>query len=359
MTNIAILTLHFYDNYGSVLQAYALKTAIERIRGCNAAILPFRPELPKYNYFTERELLLRYAEKQDEFRAFRTRFLDVKEPYANDVTMCDGNYDAYVVGSDIVWGQEFSGLNGAYFLDFVPNARVKVAYAPSVVFDNTGSTENDALFREHLRRFDAISARERSAIPVLRQFTDREVVIVLDPTLLLTVNDYRSIAKRPNSLTSEPYLLSYFLTHDPAAVDYTNIVAKRFGLKVVHYWADYPRRVMPPDADCFAFCDPLEFLAYVDNATLVLTNSYHGTAFSIIFGKPFYTYTVNRGLLSRVTDLTAMLGLESREFSTFVDIQAMDNTFDFTAANSKLDVLRTNSESFLRNAVSLSGGNNV
>lgn len=219
MKKTAILTLHFYNNFGSVLQAYALKRTLEKL-GNQVDILPYHPRLPEYTYFQDRELQVAYAGKCGRFSDFRQRFLGMTGN-AEQASSRWTEYDAYVVGSDIVWGREFSGLEPAYFLDFVPEGRRKIAYAASVILTENGATEDDRLFAAWLPRFDAISVRETSSAASIQRFTERKVAAVLDPTLLLTREEYAPLEIQREDMLEKPYLLSYFLTHDPAVVDYT------------------------------------------------------------------------------------------------------------------------------------------
>lgn len=261
------------------------------------------------------------------------------------------SYDACVVGSDIVWGREFSGLDPVYFLRSAREGSRKVAYAASVLLDREGNTEDNDLCARYLLDFDAISVRETSAVQSIQQFTGKKVEAVLDPTLLLGAADYEELVKENENMQREPYLLSYFLTHDPAVVDYTNLIARKLGLRVIHYFADYPDRVFPEGAGCFAFAGPGEFLGYIKNAACIFTNSFHGTCFSCIYRKPFYTYMAKRAMLSRVRDMAHRLGMEGRFFSDFRDMEKVTVQIDYVQFEQKLQIERAASFEFLRKAL--------
>lgn len=348
MKKVLITTLHFYNNFGSVLQAYALKRNVEKL-GYKADILPYRPRLPEYTYFQDEDLKCAYTEKCAKFADFRQQLLGMSE----GATLFDGrwkDYDAYIVGSDIVWGREFSGLDPAYFLDFVPKGKRRISYAASVLLTQDGQTEDDSLFSKWLPTFDALSVRETSSVSSIQRFTEKKVAAVLDPTLLLTQEEYAPL-ETECSAAGEPYLLSYFLTHDPAVVDYTNLMAKRMGLRVVHYFADYPGRVFPTDAGYFSFTGPGEFLSLIKNAACVFTNSFHGTCFSMIYRKPFYTYMAKRAMLSRVRDTVSRLGMEERFFTDFRDLSRVSLDVDFSGMEDSLLREQAASLSFLTNAL--------
>lgn len=350
MKNIQINTLHFYNNFGSVLQAYALKHTLEVYFDAQVCISDFCPPVPEWRYFSDSVLQEKYEEKKRKFEDFRERYLGLDIRY--DIN--EQVYDAYIVGSDIVWGKEFSLLDSHYFLTHAPVGTRKIAYAASTILDRDGHTEDDAVFERYLPEFDAIAVRETSAIKSIERLSGKCVEAVLDPTLLLNQTDYESLIIENGDMKEQPYLLSYFLTHDPAVVDYTNMMAKKFALRVIHYFADYPDRVFDPDARCFAFVGPGEFLGYIKNASLIFTNSFHGTCFSVIYRKPFYTYTAKRAMLSRVRDTIERLGLEDRYFTDFRDLNKVTLEIDYGACETNLSKEREKSLDFLRRAL---GGN--
>lgn len=355
MSNILISTLHFYNNFGSVLQAYALKTVLEKLEN-HVSIMPYKPDIPQYQYFQSGRLNLKYEEKVRKFEAFRKRYLGIEE--VNGIRTQDWqNYDAYVVGSDIVWGKEFSGLDPVYFLQFAPDESIKIAYAASTILLEDGLTENDEMFSERLPFFDAIAVRETSSMEKIQSFVSNKVVDVLDPTLLLAKEDYAPLEVETAEMHEKPYMLSYFLTHDPAVVDYTNMIAEKLGLRVIHYFADYPDRVFNSDAGCFAFAGPGEFLGYVKNAQFIFTNSFHGTCFSMIYRKPFRTYTAKRAMLSRVKDMVRKLDMESQCFENFHNLSEVSLNIDYTQFEDRLKEQQVKSIGFLEGA--LKGKKNV
>lgn len=349
LKKIFISTLHFYNNFGSVLQAYALRRVLQR-EGYRAEVVPYRPELPEYQYFQEKSLQVAYQEKCNKFECFREKYLGVSETLKNRTEIEEKwrDCDIAIVGSDIVWGQEFSGLDSLYFLEPFRKDCKRISYAASVILDQNGNTEDDEIFARYLPMFNRVSVRETSAIQNIQRFTPKKVEAVLDPTLLLDAEDYEELVIENEQMKNRPYLLSYFLTHDPAVVDYTNLMAKKLGLRVIHYFADYPDRVFPADAECFAFAGPGEFLGYVKNAECIFTNSFHGTCFSIIYQKPFYTYMAERTMLSRVRDMADRLGLEEHLFTDFRDWDKVTGQIDSTGYRKKLLAEREKSLYFLR-----------
>lgn len=359
MSNVLITTLHFYNNFGSVLQAFALKRTLERKYSIHADIFPYHPNIREWKYFTDDALKQLYANKAKKFHDFRVNVLGMPERSEPSVeasframNRVADDYDAYIVGSDIVWGKEFSNLETPYFLMHAPDSAKRIAYAASVLLDKDGHTEADDSFWDGLKDFDAIGMRETSSVePITRLVVGKQVKAVLDPTLLLNAEDYEPLLIENDDMKGKPYLLSYFLTHDPAVVDYTNMIAKKLGLRVIHYFADYPRHIFEPDAGCFAFAGPGEFLGYVKNAAMVFTNSFHGTCFSMIYQKPFYTYMAKRNMLSRVRDTVERLGMESRYFTDIRDLPKVTMDIDYRVYEQRLAEEQKKSFDFLSQAL--------
>lgn len=346
---ICILTLHFYENFGSVLQAYALRNAVSMLTGYSTDILPFKPANKEYQYFQDNHLKYGYLEKKEKFDIFRNEFCGMPNSTLSETELRDLSYDYYIVGSDQVWNPEITKLNPAYFLDFVCEG-IKISYAASMALDPTSASINDAVFKKYIPNLDYISLREKAHIEYIQQFTDKTVCSVVDPTMLLTVNDYNDIVLE-DSIPKEPYILSYFLTHEATLADYTIALARRFGLKIVHYYADYPDRIFTEGSKCFAFDGPREFLGLIKNASLIFTNSFHGTVFSILFERPFYTYIGKRKMLSRVMELTSEFHLEDRRFSDFSDLRSSTLDIDYKKTKDTLMVKRKSSEQFILSAL--------
>ena len=352
MKNIGIATLYFYNNFGSVLQAYAMKNVLESMGEIKAHILPYKPKVADVRYFKDKDLNEKYQKKVKKFDDFREKYLGVGPDIITDRMQLSRDYDGYITGSDIVWGKEFSNLDPVYFLDFPKNDAIKASYAASMILNEDGKSENDLIYEKYIKTFDYVAVRENKTAGFIQRYTDKKVHTVIDPTLLLKKEDYEKIEDTGcGRRDGKPYILSYFLTHDPAVVDYTNIIAKKLGLKVVHYFADYPDRVFMEDSEDFAFAGPLEFLGLVKNAECIFTNSFHGTCFSLIYRKPFYTYTAKRSLLSRVRDLADRLEISDRCFTDFKDIDRVTMDMDYGPIDSKLDRLREDSMSYLHQIV--------
>ena len=347
MKKASIITLHFYDNFGSVLQAWALKRQIENTPGFAAEIIPFRPPIPNYVYFRDEELQKNFYKKQTLFADFRRDYLGLKTADGDERELGDINSDILITGSDIVWSREHSGLHPAYFLSFGRESARRVGYAISQHLQG----KDEAMLAKYLTKFDALSVRENRDKKLLEKYACVPLETVLDPTLLMTAADYLPLEKKPTNAPPEPYLLFYSLTHDPAMVDAANVIAQKLQLKIVHYLADYPAQIFPPDSSCFAFVGPQEFLWLVKNAAFVFTNSYHGTIFSVLYQRPFFTQVTRGAMSSRPLELTTALGMEAQRYSSWRNLANINLNVDWEGVHKRLEPLRQKSKLFLQKAL--------
>ncbi len=352
MKKIGIITLHFYENFGSVLQAYALQEKIKDLYPeADIAIINYIPDGSRYTYFSEQKLQNRYEEKRKLFDIFRFNVLGIPEVTltSKDLSELD-SFDYLITGSDQVWNPEITHFDPAYFLNFADRKTVKISYAASLAICSSHPQMSGNIFRKFLPEFDFISIREKKHEDYIQSFADVKVETVVDPTLLLTKEAYAPIISKTD-LCEEKYILLYFLTHDPNAIDVGNMLAHKYGFKLIHYFADMPDRLFHANSDDFSFVGPEEFLWYVNNAELVFTNSFHGTVFSILFEKPFYTYTAKREMLSRVIYLTEMIGLESRRLTGYMPPNDITLDINFHTAKEDLQKKRDEAISFLSTAL--------
>ena len=263
------------------------------------------------------------------------------------IDRCD--IDAFVVGSDQVWRQEYSPRIETYFLDFLPIAdkRKRIAYAASFGTNN-GYIDDDKLpaCRALLKHFDAVSVRENGGVNITHEVFDRkDAVKVLDPTLLLSAEDYRTIIGGA-STSASPYVAAYILDDDADKTAILDTVSANLNVPAQRMSANYTGTKMPTMAQWLATCA---------NAEAVVTDSFHGCVFSIIFGKPFIAIGNTKRGLDRFTSLLGTLGLTGRLINSLDEFNARRTTLlspiDYAPANELLSEQRTNSIKFLTNAL--------
>ena len=265
--------------------------------------------------------------------------------------------DILIVGSDQVWNP--FGTEDAYFFGFAPDHNGKIAYAASI-----GTNSVSHAYLEHftplLNRFDFISVREESAKEILQQYVDKPIKVALDPTLLLTRDEWDKIAVQP--AVPQPYIFVYLLGEKREHRRLIKKYAKTLGLKIV-FLPHVHFRFNP--ADCF-FADynlydvgPREFVGLIKNAEMVITDSFHGCVFSIIYQKKFWALKRHKdsekeNMNSRLYTLFDSLGLQDRlieDESTEYDAKSLNRQIDYAHVEAKLNTLRKDSADFLLNAI--------
>jgi len=306
MKNVGILTFHFADNIGAVLQAYALQRILQKM-GVNVNFINFVPSglsgsykilpsfkrarrdssipgaLKGYSVRLVRRLIEFHEiqERTKKFRGFRQKFLNIIGTEFEDLEtlkeVCK-TFDVCIVGSDQVWNPDFLRLcNFGYLLPFKLQDTAKVAYAASVVEKIPYNLLK--IFQKCLASFSEISVRESLTSAELSVLLKRRVYHVLDPILLLERSDYNKIMEEycDNRLPSN-YVLIYNIgryRNNPVFA-----VAKKISVKI-----DAPIVTIGYSLKKHYYISPSEFLWLLDNAKYVITNSYHGTLLSIIFKK--------------------------------------------------------------------------
>lgn len=363
---IGIVTFHGADNYGSVLQAYALSRYL-RTLGHEVDIIDyyFEHDYRQYQLFRTYRYkahaasfvsdLISFAphyKRKKNFAAFRKQFLPMTPHRAStidELRELNDQYDGFICGSDQIWNLDCTdGVNAAFFLEFAEKGKRKVAYAPSM-----GSyalrEEDKSAIGQSLDSFDAISVRESSMISLLAELVPQQKIAhVLDPTLLLTADDYR----RGLTVTekNQHYIFLYILGGTKA---YAGIIeqAKRLAQQrnaALFYIFDNNNGIFRLHGRDYSGCSPREFVSLIASADYVLTNSFHATVFSILFHKDFTAFS--RGNSSgRITELLDSLGLGERFYTKQGGLLGHMDSYE--AADRALDKQREVSRQFIRDAL--------
>lgn len=364
---IGILTTIQAYNYGALLQAFSLQQYISN-RICHSCeIINFDPQIRRNEasiYYPNtnvrniiRNVLLfinirvknKKKKRIEKFDSFKRDYLQIgKEKYigAASLSVCVSSYDCIICGSDQIWNMSlFPGTY--YFLDFAKESDViRISYAPSVL-----QPIHEAKIQEvqsSLAGFKAISVREREDVSVIEKVANRRVNRVIDPVFLNTKEFWRSKAKKYE--IGEPYILCYFLGGENSSRIAIESLKKQTGLKVCAFNLSY-KSLGLADYDC-TDADPLEFLYLIDNATLVCTNSFHCTAFSIIFQKDFYLISMNKKRNARMLNLIEDFSIDNRIVEGDVPPTSLC-AIDYTDIDKKIIALRQDSEEYLKDALNV------
>ena len=345
---IAQLTLNGYSNYGNILQKFALHHTLKKFADLTEVLWidagnalfsetgegdPVAQSVLRKsgnNYLTL--FYLREAVRRSKFKDFenlhiRTRF---DFPYFREIA---DEYDFFVVGSDQVWRPEWAPPND--FLNFVPREQ-KVSYAASIGI-NAIPDDRKETFRSGVSDFNYISVREENAIKIIKELTGRDSILVVDPVLLLTADEWLTVAQKPTWFKerySRGYVLTYHLSKLPPLR--CRIFADKLELPVIN--------LLDTDNYNHFTAGPAEFVWLFANASFVFTNSFHGMAFSTLFKHPFVLNGLRDSNDPRLISFLKLFGLGDR--FTPADPQEID----FTRRDEILPVERARAFRFLSEA---------
>lgn len=326
---IGILTFHRAENFGAVLQAYALSRYLTSFNN-EVEIIDYRcPQIDiTYHIFNPRVLFknryfifaLKYTykiylnrfhkirsryEKKNKYKEFRWKFLRLSKKTAYTKMP---KYDAYIVGSDQVWNFGLiGGLNKMYFLDLnLPITSKKLTYAASSENNSCKLmlSQNKDFMKRVLNKFDGLSVREVELKKTINQLTEKDIYVNIDPVFLLPKEEYNKLAITPEETN---YILVYHIFESTTASHLAKIISMNTNRRVVEIHADFNG----PNSQNHKYnLGPLELLGYIANADVIITTSFHGLAFSLIFEKEFWV--INKGYNGRLVNLLKSVELSDR-----------------------------------------------
>ncbi len=361
---IGKLTLDGYFNYGNVLQNYALQQVLNAYGEVDCLLHEEDTFFPRiwhqWRWKEPIKFVLNWRGfrskifsdwhgmemvRQGKIKDWCDRYINLRETEGKLSQLAE-EYDFFVVGSDQVWNPYFSLLDDC-FLTFAPPEK-RIAYAASISCP-TIPVEKQAMYKEGFAGMAHISMREQQGADTVRSFSGREVPVVVDPTLLLTSDDWRRVSRRPVWFHGEDYILTYFLGKRP---EFVAQLEQKTGLKVVNLLDEnvYEHYVTGPD----------EFIWAIEHAKLVYTDSFHGTVFSILFRTPFVVCNrvgddVTEKMGSRIDTLLGYFGLEARR-GTKGNGYAIDDPLaepDWSKVDEVLARERGRSDEYLRTALKI------
>lgn len=348
MKKIGILTFHYADNYGAVLQAYALRKTINRLSGCTAEIINYIPKDYIYYPYESGEIGLQKIKSK---RNLFNKFLEVNCGIVEDVCheINEEQYDYICVGSDQVWNTELSENSElGYFLPKILNKKKCFSYAASI--GTKPSKVDYSLFKKYISDFKAVALREADQYQEsLRIYSGIESVQTLDPTLLLKKEDLLNIIpKRDNNDRKFIFFFWYALDDNlPKCAEFINILSIKYNLSVKHTIVNLPKYMLVKDEECVFYEGIEDFLWYLQNAEFVVTNSFHGLALSILLKKQFFLF-ISDLRRERIDNLVNLLGLENRIVDSLVLSNTIDDGIGYDKVNKKLDKEREKSINYLK-----------
>ena len=329
---LAIVTISYGNNYGNKLQNYAMQEVYKKFN-LDVKTIKFNPSINK-----KKKLILKiknasftniinkllktinyknykknYQNRINNFNLFNKKIDYTKDYYESNYMNIDEPFDYYSVGSDQVWNPYFADFSNYYLLDFV-NDGTKIAYAPSFGVSNI---PNDVFeyFKKCLAQFKSLSCRESDGGKIIKNLINKEVPIVVDPTMLLTSEDWQSIATLPDDLKNKKYVLTYFL----GRISRKNKHLIKKYCKDNNYILINPLNIF---SNSYSY-GPDNFLGLISNAEAIFTDSFHASLFSIMFKKAFFVFErdeAGKSMSSRITTLLETFGLNDRKFKGNFDL---------------------------------------
>ncbi|HHG8774826.1 TPA: polysaccharide pyruvyl transferase family protein [Raoultella planticola] len=377
---IATLTLPLHTNYGGNLQAFALHNVLVKL-GHEPILLDFRKRAEKKHiirkvgskvkklFFSQKSNngMFHFSAAENNFiNAFHREFIDnyinKSNPLYNEVELkrfvSKNNLGAVIVGSDQVWRPKYTPHIDPFFLSFLNGNTTtkKISYAASFGVDSWEFTSEElSVCKKLIQQFDSVSVRESLGVEMCESFFSIHAEHVLDPTLLLDRDDYISVFNRKKLPNNTGKIFSYILDSDGDKNEFMNEVSRSLNKKV---FTTYPSKHIKTEARIsnmseFQYPSIEAWLKSFYDADFVVTDSFHGTVFSILFNKPFISICNKDRGSARFQSLLAEFSLEERLVHdvTEVDVELLNTPIDFSLVNAKLEFLRKKSLQFLSDSL--------
>lgn len=355
---IGVITFHNYDNYGAVLQSYALQECIRRYGAhpeiidynCRYITNPFQIKRLKnkgfFNYIYGAIGYLCYLPRRKKFNVFRKKMLYSEPVNRKNIESLDGKYDVYIAGSDQIWDYHLTNFDKTYFLDFITKGK-KCSYAASIG-EHLPPEEYRKEYGELLSKFDRIFVRESYGSDVVEQLTGIRADCTCDPTLLLSGEEWEQMIEQPSN-NKKDYILVYQLGVNPSFVKFVKRLKKNTGLHVEYI--PFPL-VGALGCSTNITAGPIEWLGLFKGAKYVVTDSFHGTVFSLLFRKPFFVRVDGHHVNRRVEELLTRLNLTDRIISDELTDKMLTEMVDYDSVDEILKLMRKDSLNKLSEIIS-------
>jgi len=336
MKRTGILTFNRAINYGAALQVFALQETLESF-GCDVKIINYiSPELEEDHriFSLKRCKSLRALAanlinipfaflRSKYFASFRKKYLKETAPSRSPAEF-NGSFDLFIAGSDQVFNPQITRADKNYFLDFVEDKNKKFSYAASFGLDKI-SQEEAAFMTPLLNDFKKVSVRENQGAEIYKNLCGKDAEVDLDPVLLQTADFWQKTAS--NKLNGEKFILVYLIFNDQKLFAFAQELARKTGLKIKVISYSLRR---PIKAD-YIMPSVNEWVEYFLKAEYIITNSFHGIAFSINFKKDFFADFLPSGYVnSRLEDILKMTGLTGRLIGNNPPLKISDWAYSYS-----------------------------
>lgn len=373
---VGILSLWFHSNFGFIMQAYALQKVIKE--------LGHEP----YHYYIKEEQksivlkakqivknlidkvlnryhgpLFFYWPSERDFDVINKNTKDfVKEhinltPYFRNVkeisNYCPSDFDAFIVGSDQVWRSSYSLNISTYFFDFLPEGKRRMSYAASFGTPELDYTKKEKeVCKKLISKFNIVTVREEDAVALCRKEFGVDAICVLDPTLLIEKEHYNKLAEKGDPINDgKPFIFAYILDNNQIKANYLKELSKKYNLPVIDFLPQNYLFSSKSHIDNLVYPPIYNILRGFRDAEFVVTDSFHGTAFSINMNKQFKVFNHKQRGSSRITSILDIFGLMERLGTQ----DFLDDIIDYSSINLLLEKKRHDAKvilhSFLENRI--------
>lgn len=354
MKKIGVITINDFNNYGNRLQCYAVQHYLENMgneveniyneaAGKNTVINLGKILIRDLRNFGKRKTI---AARKQSFYEFNKhiKFSDyciINGRYDKDL---NDKYDFFVTGSDQVWNPYDSGRSKIDFLSFASDEK-KISFSASI---GTAKLPDYAAekYKEYLKNYKCISVREDSAKRIVEDLTGRkDVEVLVDPTMLLTAEDWEKVSQKPNYNYKPKYILSYFLGGSKEYEDIIRTIAQKYSCEIIDIY---------DKNSIFYSCGPQHFLDLEKNAFLVCTDSFHSSVFAFLFNTPFIVFDRNNtriNMNSRIETFLSDFGLRKNRYDADRNLDEYLET-DYSEGYKILEQKREKAKKFLTKAFS-------
>lgn len=345
---INLLTIHYSLSCGAVLQTYATSKILERL-GCKVTIINFKHPVELQRRKTVKYWLVNGITKL-KFDFFRRKYFPrrTRELFRVDYSSLP-QADCYVTGSDQIWNPKIvEDCLYVYMLNFLPDGVKRISYASSLGLNewNVSASVTTKVI-SLLGKFASLSIRENSGVEICRNVFGLEATQVLDPTLLL--EDYTELTGK---VKPSDEIVCFKLVHDADFVRSVSFLKGRLNLRATLLYTSYPRKGFEKNV---MFCSPKTWLRKLASAKLIVTDSFHGLAFALIFRKEFIVLSGLRDRTTRLISLLKLVGLEERFVQDYKELverfDTINKPINYERVNSLLDGEREKSLAYLRKAL--------
>lgn len=370
MRKIGLTTIYSVPNYGSVLQAFATQEILKKL-GSDCYIINYKYpnqwhysigfKKPKFKSIIMQFLGIRSIHrKQKKLQTFKKKYFHFTKEYC---TLDDlrkeswSEYDLVATGSDQIWNSKYLKGDSAFMLSYLPDNIKRISIASSFASKSIPPQYIEKYIK-FLSKFDALSVREQNGIDIINKELSikKEVRVILDPTLLLSKEEWLNLIPRSNFRKTEKYILFYMLDYafdpKPYIFEVTAYLAKKYKYKIIAL-EGYKKKEKACGLEMINKTDAsiYEFIDLFANADIVITSSFHGTAFAINFGKPLVSIIPNDKGDDRQSTLLTTIGLKQCIIPINTDFQNINPNYDTTLAQNLLNKRRIESLNWIEESI--------